>query len=191
MSTYLNIIWPILGSTGIAGILVFVLKKSIERKIDHRFKQIEVAQKLHFEEAYRRQSKLFDEQFSSYKILSATTYRLKNSSRAIYQMISQNDPPKDLKDEMKIFRSCESLLSETMYADKLIIEDSAFSIIHDLKHACAAFIETVHFYELRENIRDLGNLKNLTDKIEAAHFEALSMYKHAIEAPPPTLANLN
>lgn len=191
MLDILNIVWPVVSSTGITGVIIFLFKKNIERKIEHRFKKIEITQKLYFEETYRRQSKLFDEQFSSYKILSATTYRLKNSSRTLFEMVSNGVSGKSLVNELKIFKSCESLLSETMYADKLIIEDSAFSIIHDLKHACVAFIHKINHYEIKNDIKELDSLKKLLDKIENAHFEALSMYKQSIEAPPSTLLNMN
>jgi thiamine kinase-like enzyme len=191
MSTLFNIIWPILGSSGITGILIFFFKKHFERKIEHKFKQIEVSQKLQFEEAYRRQSKLFDEQFSNYKILSATTYRLKNSSRAIFRMIEIGSQSKQLKEEVKIFKSCEHILTETLYADKLIMEDSVFSVIHDLKHACASFLQTIHYYEERGSEGDIKQIEVLAGKIENAHFEALSMYKQSVETPPAILASLN
>ena len=187
MSLFSNIIWPILGSSGIASVLVFLLKKNIERKIEHRFKQLEVTQKLHFEEVYRRQGKLFDEQYSNYKILTATTYRLKNAANAIYDLIIRSSSPNNVKDQVRVFKACEHLLSETLYTDKLIMEETYFSMIHDLKHACAAFLQTARFYELEGKVKDLEALKRLKDKIEEAHFEALSMYKRAIENPPATL----
>jgi len=181
MSILINIIWPILGSSGLIGFVVYLLKKNFERKIEHRFKQIELNQKLNLEEVYRRQAKLFDDQYSNQKLLCGVTYRLKNTTSTLAYLVERSDNSVQIKSEMKILKSCESLLTETLYADKFIMEDDAFKIVHDLKHAVIRFIGIMQEYTMRGEGKYISELKPLSIKIENAHYEALATYKQSLD----------
>lgn len=178
MITYIA---EIFAPTGIAALLIYLLKKHLEGSIAHRFKEQEVKQKIVLEEVIRRQGKIFDEQFENGKLLCTVTYRLKNLSQIIGHFIEKGEYYNQFEDDFNQFRRNSDLLVDTLYSDKMIMEDEVFKVVHDLKHACSTFIDVVRSAHAANREYDLKQFVTVMDKIEHAHYQALAMYKRAIE----------
>ncbi|CAM3972257.1 hypothetical protein MUGA111182_19865 [Mucilaginibacter galii] len=171
----------IFAPTGIAAVFIYILKKHLEASIAHRFKEQELKQKLVLEEVVRRQGKIFDEQFENGKLLCTVTYRLKNLCHTISYFVQKGQTYSQFEDDFKQFRQNSDLLVDTLYSDKMIMEDDVFKVVHDLKHACTHFTDLIMRAHATNRDCEPREIEKVADKIEQAHYQALAMYKQAVD----------
>ena len=140
----------ILTSTLLSGTLIsvilFLFKKSFEKGIETKFKEIENRQRLNLEEDKRREGKLFDDQYDLYKIMLALVYRLRNGARNIITQLNKTDykfqylnPPLKIQD--CYHKSLETLLFE----NKAVLPEKFFGELHDLKHCVNSINSNLHY----------------------------------------------
>ncbi len=154
----------ILTSTLLSGTLIsvilFVFKKTFEKGIETKFKEIENRQRLNLEEDKRRQGKIFDDQYDLLKTILALTYRVRNGAREIMNLLNKTDYKfQYTKEFLHIQDGYHKSLETLLFDNKALLPDSLFGELHDLKHCINRF---------NSNLYLLAN-KEITavDKIEA------------------------
>lgn len=130
----------ILLSSGIVSLIVFLLKKTLEKGIETKFKEIENKQRLDLEENKRREGKIFDDQYEISKSVIALTYRVRNGSRDIVDELNKADYNLlFIDDQLKIQNDYFRALRDLMLDDRAVLPELLFKELHDLSHAINYF----------------------------------------------------
>lgn len=151
----------LLSSTIVSGFL-FLFKKTFEKGIETKFKEIENRQRLNLEENKRRQGKVFDDQYELGKSILGLTYRVRNVYREIIDELNESDYNllfiKDrFVSQNEYYKSLEILLLD----NRAILPKVLFKELHDLKHCISYFSSSLHFLisgELSNNKEKVSQL---------------------------------
>jgi len=121
----------VLLSGSFVSLIVFLFKKTIEKGIETRFKEIENKQ---------RQSKIFDDQYEIYKSVIALTYRVRNGSRDIVDELDKASYNLlFIEDLLKLQNEYFKALRDLMLDNRAILPELVFKELHDLSHAIDYF----------------------------------------------------
>jgi hypothetical protein len=120
------------GLLGIAGAFSIALgalaKRTIERLLDAKIKEMEERHKLWLAELTRRQAHVFDEQFVVLKTLLSMTYRLRNAVKEL--KAASREQRQEIMPRI-VAGACEC--EEMLIANRAIIPHEIFRIAHTLK----------------------------------------------------------
>ena len=157
MSQWETIITSVISSGLIASASIFVAKKTIEKGIETKFKQIENQHKIDIEENKRREAKLFDDRYELYKIITSLLYRVRNSHRDLANELESNEINQGVLDSIsKTHDEYSKLLDKLIFDNRVIFPDIFFNEIHDLNKNIA---------HSNQNLRRLLNNKyNIEEK---------------------------
>ena len=139
----------ILTSTILSGTLIsvilFAFKKTFEKGIETKFKEIENRQRLKLKEDKRREGKIFDDQGDLLKTILALPYRVRNGAKEIMNLLSETDYKfQYIKEFLHIQDGYHKSLENLLFENKAFIPDSLFGELHDLKHCINRFNSNLH-----------------------------------------------
>lgn len=140
MINWQTILTSVLLSSTIVGLIVFLLKKTLEKGIETKFKEVENKQRINLEENKRREGKIFDDQYEICKSVIALTYRVRNGSRDIVDELSKNDYNLlFIDDRLKIQADYFRALRDLMLDNRAVLPELVFKELHDLSHSIDYF----------------------------------------------------
>ncbi|NNV55032.1 hypothetical protein [Limnovirga soli] len=161
----------ILTSTLLSGTLVSVIlylfKKTFEKGVETKFKEIENRQRINLEEDKRRQGKLFDDQYELYKTLLELVYKLRNSAREnMYQINKRDFKFQYLKPFLQKQHEYQKSLETLLYQNKAILSESFFGELHDLKRCVNSISLNFRLFAKLKNSEEgeIDEIKSLISK---------------------------
>lgn len=135
-----TILTSVLLSGSFVSLIIFLLKKTLEKGIETKFKEVENKQRLDLEENNRRQSKIFDDQYEICKSVTALTYRVRNGSRDIITELEKGSYNLlFIEDRLKLQNEYFKALKDLMLDNRAILPELVFKELHDLAHAIDYF----------------------------------------------------
>ncbi|RRB06314.1 hypothetical protein [Larkinella rosea] len=134
MIDWKTIVYSIFGSATISAGVIYILKKGFDKAIDSKFAHIENENKLELVEIKRRQSMIFDKIFEAEKNLLSAVYESRNIIKNdIIRLIEVGDFSTTI-DMIKKIENSESIVSEILVKDRILLDDEIFKKSHRFKH---------------------------------------------------------
>lgn len=168
-----------------AGVVGVVLRVTVERAIDARFKILEEQNRAKIQEETRRQSRLYDRQFDALKAALTITYRLRNTLREV----TTDAPPEmnRVKELMSRVRTLHDALSELLFEERAILPEGLFVHLHELRHE----FDSLSRYQLQtprlaaKTKDDWARVRSKYQIIDKLYLELASSVRIAIGADIP------
>lgn len=162
-----SILISISGTAGVVGALGFVFRKSFEKLLETRLREIQEQQKAEISEAFRRKATVFDKQFDAFRTASSLVYRARNLSRQIkdapYLLIEEREPGAGKKQEsrnvLEALRTYYRAIEELLYEEVGLMPKRPFKILHDQKYRIQRFLSTAELYADQQGKIKIDNKK--------------------------------
>lgn len=138
----------------VTGVIAYLLKNSIEKVIDSRFKLLEERNKLFLAENTKKQAELHDKRTDLYRTLLTLIYRARNATKEALDLPAPLTPDETRKVTSKL-RVYHSALTELLYEERAFLPDDFFGLAHDLKAAVSEFISRLEYRARRANPSDI------------------------------------
>lgn len=148
-----------ISGAGAAGIVVFAIKKFIERAITLRFDRLSEKNRVELQESIRRQAFIYDRSFEAAKEALSVVYRARNTLRKLLECIPEfptssvsfreHATINDLL--IKLKRTCEDLY-ETLYEDHSVMARDFFRPFHALKNIVENVLSNLEVHVSKERL---------------------------------------
>ena len=169
-----TIITSITTSTVITAGIIYLLKRSFDKTLELQIEKLKEQNKAEIQEIKRRESLLYDEQFTNLKLILSLVYRLRNTTREILLRIEREDF-RELDELERNIHIYGNNLRELLYAERAILPESMFGLGH--------FIS-------REMSRIQSELRNLVEGRQKNKEQAHSKFQQSYERLDETYQKL-
>lgn len=164
------IISSLITSVSFMSVVVFILKKSIEKLIESRLEKFKIQTKADIDEIYRRQARFFDKLLDAERLLLSEAYRARNIVKyEIKKAIEFNKREKLAISIDKLHKIIEDL-GKILISERLILGERVFSFAHDYKHALLKFhihvMKELEKPDLKSSERSISHIVSLESLFE-------------------------
>lgn len=122
-----SILIAVLSSGVTGGAIAFVLKRFVERSIEHKFRMIELTKELELTQASGARSVLFEKEMLVYPEINEVIYRSRNAARACVTQATRT------RAALRDFQACKIHLTENLFKYQIFVPDSEFRALHRFK----------------------------------------------------------
>jgi len=122
-----SILIAVLSSGVTGGAIAFVLKRFVERSIEHKFRMIELTRESELTQASGARSALFEKELLVYPEINEVIYRSRNAARACATQSTRT------RSALRDFQACKIHLTENLFKYQIFVPDPEFRALHRLK----------------------------------------------------------
>jgi hypothetical protein len=131
------------GSTLLIIVFGYVLRESFLRRIELEFEKLKAETAAGIAERARRESMLFDQQFSAAKTSLALVYRSRNAARELVESLKAPTAETNVRALQETVSQLHGALESLLYAERAVLPRPVFVALHDLKHLINSFLMLV------------------------------------------------